>query len=179
MGEEDSFSFLSSCVLDISSFALRPCPKKKWRLLYSLWLGTIREPTLQRLCVCREWTCRRQTRSGGDKSSFVLHWFFCKEFEDAQEQAPTQVPNHDKFVDTQTALWPSLTIRRTNVHLDSCSLTIAHALLPGDHCSLFSLGACQSDGMLQKRILAETVVGGLICVAPNLLSVKSERSNYT
>ena len=32
---------------------------------------------------------------------------------------------------------------------------------------------------LIKRILAETFVGGLICVAPNLLSVKSERSNYT
>ena len=28
MGEEDSSSFLSSCVLDISSFALRPRPKK-------------------------------------------------------------------------------------------------------------------------------------------------------
>ena len=35
-----------------------------------------------------------------------------------------------------------LTLRRTNVHLDSCSLTIAHTLLPGDHCSLLSLGGC-------------------------------------
>ena len=26
------------------------------------------------------------------------------EFEDAQEQAPTQVPNHDKFFDAQTTL---------------------------------------------------------------------------
>ena len=32
---------------------------------------------------------------------------------------------------------------------------------------------------LIKRILAETFVGGLICVAPNLLTVESERSNYT
>ena len=32
---------------------------------------------------------------------------------------------------------------------------------------------------LIKRILAETFVGGLICVAPNLFTVKSERSNYT
>ena len=32
---------------------------------------------------------------------------------------------------------------------------------------------------LIKRILAETIVGELICVAPNLLTVKSERSNYT
>ena len=30
-----------------------------------------------------------------------------------------------------------------------------------------------------KRILAETFVGGLICVAPNLLTPKAERSNYT
>ena len=29
------------------------------------------------------------------------------EFEDAQDQAPTQVPNHDKFFDAQTTLWPS------------------------------------------------------------------------
>ena len=30
-----------------------------------------------------------------------------------------------------------------------------------------------------KRILAETFVGGMICVPPNLLTVESERSNYT
>ena len=66
------------------------------------------------------------------------------EFEDAQDQTPTQVPNHDKFLDAQTTLW------WTNVHLDSCSLTIAYTLLPGDHCSLFSLSGCQSDGMLQN-----------------------------
>ena len=28
-------------------------------------------------------------------------------FEDAQEQTSTQVPNHDKFFDAQTTLWPS------------------------------------------------------------------------
>ena len=38
---------------------------------------------------------------------------------------------------------PSLTLRRTNVHQDSCSLTIAHTLLPEDHCSLLSLGGCR------------------------------------
>ena len=32
-----------------------------------------------------------------------------------------------------------LILRRTNAHLDSCSLTIAYTLLPGDHCSLLSL----------------------------------------
>ena len=30
-----------------------------------------------------------------------------------------------------------------------------------------------------KRIMAETFVGELICIAPNLLTVKSERSNYS
>ena len=30
-----------------------------------------------------------------------------------------------------------------------------------------------------QRILAETFVGGLICVARNLLTVEKERSNYT
>ena len=43
-----------------------------------------------------------------------------------------------------------LTLRRTNVHLDSYSLTIAYTLLPGDHCSLLSLSRCQSDGMLEN-----------------------------
>ena len=33
-----------------------------------------------------------------------VNWFFCNEFEDAQEQAPTQVPNYDKFVNVQTTL---------------------------------------------------------------------------
>ena len=150
MGGEDSSPYHASSTFLLSPSARAPPPQKKWRLLCSLWLATMRGSTLQRLCACREWTCRRQTGGGGDKGSFVLHWFFCKEFEDAQEQAPKQVPNHDKFVDTQTTLWPSLTIRRTNVLLDSCSLTIAHALLPGDHCSPLSLGACQSDGMLQN-----------------------------
>ena len=89
-------------------------------------------------------------KAQNELGSFVLHWFFCNEFEDVQEEAPTQVPNHDKFVDAQTTSRPSMTIRRTNVHLDSFSLTIAHALLPGDHCSLTYLGACQSDGVLQN-----------------------------
>ena len=44
--------------------------------------------------------------NGGDKRSFVLHCS-SNEFEEAQEQAPTQVPNHDKFFDAQTTLWPS------------------------------------------------------------------------
>ena len=54
--------------------------------------------------------------AGGDKCSIVLHWFFCNEFENAQEQAPTQVPDYDKFVDAQT-LWSSLTMWRTIVQL--------------------------------------------------------------
>ena len=54
-------------------------------------------PTLERLCVGqskeRDW--RGRTRGGGDQSLSVLHWFFYNEFEDAQEQAPTQVQWHD------------------------------------------------------------------------------------
>ena len=34
-------------------------------------------------------------RGGGDKGLSVLHWFFYNQFEDAQEQAPTQVQWHD------------------------------------------------------------------------------------
>ena len=39
----------------------------------------------------------------------VRSWYngSSNEFEDAQDQAPTQVPNHDKFLDAQTTLWPS------------------------------------------------------------------------
>ena len=97
-------------------------------------------PTLERLCACQstERTWRGRTRVGGDKVSSVLHWF-PRDAQDAQEQAPAQIPNHDKFVDAQFTLWPSLTLRRSKVHLDSCSLTIAHPLLPGDQCDLLSL----------------------------------------
>ena len=88
-------------------------------------------PTLERLCACQstERTWRERTRGAGVKGSFVLQWFF--RFENAQEQAPVQVPNHDKFFDAQTTSWPSLTLRLTYVHLDSCNLTIAYTLLPG------------------------------------------------
>ena len=54
-------------------------------------------PTLERLCVGerkeRDW--RGRTRGGGDEGLSVLHWFFYSEFEDAQEQAPTEVQWHD------------------------------------------------------------------------------------
>ena len=52
-------------------------------------------PTLEHSYVCQstERDCRGQTRGGGDKDLFVLHWFFYNEFEDVQ--APTQVQWHD------------------------------------------------------------------------------------
>ena len=150
MGEASSglLSFSLSCVFDISSFTSK---KKTLVPATQAMIGNDKGPTLERVCACQSTvrTWRGQARGGGDKGSFVLHWFFYNEFEDAQEQAPTQVPNHDKFVDAQTTLWPSLTLRRTNLHLDSYRLKIAHTLLPGDHCSLLSLGRYQSDGMLQ------------------------------
>ena len=74
-----------------------------------------------------------------------------------------QVPNQDKFFDAQTTLWPSLTLRLTYVHLDSCSLTIANTLLPGDHWSLISLGGCQSDGMLQNQEPKKSAPGRIDC----------------
>ena len=46
------------------------------------------------------------------------------EFEDGQEQAPTQVPNHNKFVDTQTTLGPSeiaANQRAGQLQLDDCT----------------------------------------------------------
>ena len=62
--------------------------QKNWRLI---------GPTLERLCVGqskeRDW--RGRTRGGGDEGLSVLHWFFYNEFEDVQEQAPTQVQWHD------------------------------------------------------------------------------------
>ena len=62
-------------------------------------------PTLERLCVGqskeRDW--RGRTRGGGDQSLSVLHWFFYNEFEDAQEQALTQVQWHDAEM---TVKWP-------------------------------------------------------------------------
>ena len=55
----------------------------------------------------------------------MLHWLFW--FEDAQEQALVQVPNHDKFFDAQTALWPALFDIASNLRapgqlqLDDCT----------------------------------------------------------
>ena len=50
-----------------------------------------------------------------------------------------------------------------------------------EHSTYFILSkVCHFVGRLKhKCILAETFVEGLICVAPNLLTLKSERSNYT
>ena len=55
----------------------------------------------------------------------MLHWFFCNEFADAQEQAPTQVPNYDKFVDAQLymALFDNVANQRApgQLQLDDCT----------------------------------------------------------
>ena len=96
-----------------------------------------------------------QGSGGGGRGEAVINVRSCysgssNEFEDAQEQAPTQVPNHDKFFDAQTTLWPSDIAAKQRAPGSGCSLTIAYTLLPGDHCSLLSLSGCQSDGMLQN-----------------------------
>ena len=71
------------------------------------------------------------------------------EFEDAQEQAPTQVPNHDKFFDARTTLWPSdIAVNQRapgQLQLDDYIYPS-----PWDHCSLLSLSGCQSGGMLEN-----------------------------
>ena len=52
---------------------------------------------------------RDQVSGGGGGGEAGINVRSCyngssNEFEDAQEQAPTQVPNHDKFFDEQTTL---------------------------------------------------------------------------
>ena len=63
-GREGLLSFqVSSCVLDISSFA----PTKK------LWLATMRGTTLIPLCMRQSTERTWHQERGGDKRSFVLH----------------------------------------------------------------------------------------------------------
>ena len=103
IGEASSglLSFSLSYVFDVSSFATK---KETLVPATQAMIGNDKGPTLERVCGCQstERTWRGRTRGGGDKGSFVLHWFFYNEFEDAQEQAPTQVPNHVEPTCTQT-----------------------------------------------------------------------------
>ena len=119
-------------VFDVSSFATK---KETLVPATQAMIGNDKGPTLERVSACQstERTWRGRTRGGGDKGSFVLHWFFYNEFEDAG-----------------AGTYASSKPCRTNVHPDSCSLTMAHTLLPGDQSSLLSLGRYQSDGMLQN-----------------------------
>ena len=91
-------------------------------------IGYDEGPTLECLCVCQstERTWQERTRGGGDKDSIVLHWFFNNEFEDAQEEALTQVPNHDKFVDAQNYIMAFFDIAANQrapgqLQLDDCT----------------------------------------------------------
>ena len=78
-------------------------------------IATMRRTTLEPLCARqsteRTWRGRtRGARGAGEKAGINVrscHTGSSNEFEDAQEQAPAQVPNHDKFFDAQTTLWPS------------------------------------------------------------------------
>ena len=87
MGEASSglLSFSLSCVFDISSFASK---KKTLVPATQAMIGNDKGPTLERVCACQSTvrTWRGQTRGGGHKGSFVLHWFFYNEFEDAQSR---------------------------------------------------------------------------------------------
>jgi len=68
-------SFSLSCVYDVSSFATK---KKTLVPATQAMIGNDKGPTMERVCACQstERTWRGRTRGGGDKGSFVLHWFF-------------------------------------------------------------------------------------------------------
>ena len=57
------------------------------------------------------------------------------------------------------------------MHLDSCSLTNAYTLLPGDHCSLLTLSGCQSDGMLQNELSGAQLISFSLLCARTVCSV--------
>ena len=86
--------------------------------------GTTLEPLCARQSTERTW--RGRTRGAGERGINVRSCYTgsSSEFEDAQEQAPTQVPNHDKFFDTLTTLWPSDTAANQRgpgqLQLDEC-----------------------------------------------------------
>ena len=71
----------------------------------------MRGTTLEPLCARRstERTWRGRTRGAGERGINVRSRYTgsSNKLEDAQKQTPTQVPNHDKFFDAQTTLWPS------------------------------------------------------------------------
>ena len=83
--------------------------------------------TLKPLCARQstERTWRGRTKSAGGINVRSCYIGSSNEIEDAQEQAPTQVPNHDKFVDAQTTLWPSDTAANQRapgqLQLDDCT----------------------------------------------------------
>ena len=139
-GEEDSSSCLPSYVLDISSFV--PPPPQNCYSVYD-WLrwGDLLFRVYARV--------KARNEPAGDgpwagvRSCYTGSSIMCSKMYKRRHLRKFQTM-------ISSSLWASLTIRRTNVHLDSCSLTIAHALLQGYHCSLLSFGACQSDGMLQN-----------------------------
>ena len=73
-------------------------------------MGTTVEPLCARQGMERTW--REQTRGvgrgGGGINICSCYTGSSNKFEDVQEQTPMQVPNHDKFFDAQTTLWPSI-----------------------------------------------------------------------
>ena len=73
-------------------------------------IATMRGTTLEPLCARQstERTWRGRTRGAGERGINVRSCYTgSSKFEDAQEQIPTQAPNHDKSFDAQTTLWPS------------------------------------------------------------------------
>ena len=131
-GEEASSPYLSSYVLDISSFA----PKKS----YDCYDGGLLFLRASKYGQTLPGTDQGRWGEGGINVRSCYTGSSHK-FEDAQKQTPTQVPNHHKFY--IMALW--------HCSEPTCTWKVAaYTLLPGDHCSLLSLSGCQSDGMLRN-----------------------------
>ena len=121
-----SSPFLSSCVLDICSFA----PTKKLWLLR--WGGTTLEPLFARQST------EKPSGRGGDKRfvHVTLVLLMSSKMRKSRHLRKFQTMINSLM---RKLHYSPLILRRTNVRLDSCSLTIAYTLLPGDHCSLLSL----------------------------------------
>ena len=70
--------------------------------MIAMMRGTTLEPSYARQSMERTW--RGRIRGAGGRGINVINVRSCytgssNELEDAQEQAPTQVPNHEKFFD--------------------------------------------------------------------------------
>ena len=102
----------------------------------------MRGPTLQSLCTCqsREWTCRRQTRSGGDKGRWCYTGSSVKS---SKMRKSRHLRKFQTMITYIMALFDNTATQRApgQLQFNDCARPSSR-----DHCSLLSLFACQSDG---------------------------------